>query len=217
MDKQNLIPPNHPLNQSAEPPNKGGSKSRPSSYKHLLSTIGVVLAAPIIAIIMVTTVFQVYEVDGQSMESTLHDTDRLIVLKAPKTWASVTNSDYIPGRYDIVVFNQIAQQGSYGERQLIKRVIGLPGDRVKISSGKVRIYNADHPKGYMVDGMGPEYEIPEKTSGNVDITVPEGEVFVLGDNRQNSSDSRVFGTVSSEQIVGKLSLRFYPFNQTDTF
>lgn len=217
MTEQNLIPPNHPLNDQVETPKNKGPRPQTSSHRHLLSTISVILAAPIIALIMVTNVFQVYEVDGQSMDSTLHDNDRLIVLKVPKTWANITSNDYIPERYEIIVFNQIEQQDSYGERQLIKRVVGLPGDRVVISNGSVRIYNEASPKGFSADDISPEHEATENTSGNVDITVPEGEVFVLGDNRQNSSDSRVFGTVPTEQIVGKLSLRFYPFSQTDTF
>jgi signal peptidase I len=219
MSEQNLIPPNHPFNDPLELPEKRdrpGSKRHPS-YKHLLSTIGVIIAAPIIALIMVTSVFQVYEVDGQSMETTLHDNDRLIVLKTPKTWANITGNDYIPSRYDIVVFNQAGQSGSHAGRQLIKRVIGLPGDRVVISKGNVKIYNESAPAGYTVDNFGPESAAIENTSGNVDITVPDDEIFVLGDNRQNSSDSRVFGTVETSQIVGKLSLRFYPFNQTDAF
>jgi signal peptidase I len=169
------------------------------------------------ALILVTSVFQVYEVDGQSMETTLHDNDRLIVLKTPKTWASLTSGTYVPERYDVVVFNQYGSFGSSsGERQLIKRVVGLPGERVVVSDGKVKIYNHEHPEGYLVDQAGSEYKI-NNTPGNVDINIPENEVFLLGDNRNNSSDSRVFGTVPAEQIVGKLSLRFYPFNQADNF
>lgn len=217
MSEQNLIPPNHPLNEPVEPPKKDEPKKGLSSYRHLLSTIGVIIAAPLIALIMVTSVFQVYEVDGQSMESTLHDNDRLVVLKVPRTWASITGGNYIPDRYNIIVFNQIGQQDFYGERQLIKRVVGLPGDRVVISKGIVKVYNDEHSQGYNVDKQGPEQAATENTSGNVDITVPDNEVFVLGDNRQNSSDSRVFGTVPVDQIVGKLSIRFYPFDQTDVF
>jgi signal peptidase I len=79
------------------------------------------------------------------------------------------------------------------------------------------VYNDWHPGGFAVDGSSPERAIIEDTSGNVDITVSEGEVFVLGDNRQNSSDSRIFGTVPAEQIVGELALRFYPFSQAKKF
>jgi signal peptidase I len=166
---------------------------------------------------MIATVFQVYEVDGQSMEATLHDNDRLVVFKTPRTWARVTGNDYIPKRYDIIIFNQPSAPEHGSKRQLIKRVIGLPGDRVVISDGKVVVYSPDSPDGYAVDDAGPEYEASASTPGNVGLTVPEGEVFVLGDNRANSSDSRVFGTVPSEQIVGKLGFRFYPLSQTDSF
>lgn len=185
---------------------------------HLWSTLAVIIAAPVIALIMVSTVFQVYEVDGQSMERTLHDNDRLVVLKTARTWARLTGNDYVPNRYDIVIFNQKYDLPTDASRQLIKRVIGLPGDRVVISDGQVKVYNSEHPDGYAVDIEGPQYEQPTTTtSGNVNLTVPEGEIFVLGDNRNNSSDSRVFGTVPVEQIVGKLGFRFYPFSQADSF
>jgi signal peptidase I len=217
MNEQNLIPPNHPLNNPDQTETASSDRQSRRDRRHLLSTIGVILAAPIMALVLVTSVFQVYEVDGQSMETTLHDNDRLIVLKTPKTWANITGGSYVPGRYDIVVFNQYGSfSSSSGERQLIKRVVGLPGERIVVSSGKVKIYNHEHPEGYLVDQAGSEYEIAN-TPGNVDINIPENEIFLLGDNRNNSSDSRVFGTVPAEQIVGKLSLRFYPFNQADNF
>lgn len=216
MSEQNLIPPNHPLNEPAKYPETPRARTQ-TPHRHLLSTIAVIVAAPVIALVLVSSVFQVYEVDGQSMESTLQHNDRLIVLKTPKTWARISGNEYIPDRYEVIIFNQISQEGSLGERQLIKRVIGLPGDRVVIAKGHVLVYNDWHPGGFAVDGSSPERAIIEDTSGNVDITVSEGEVFVLGDNRQNSSDSRIFGTVPAEQIVGELALRFYPFSQAKKF
>lgn len=212
----NLIPPGHPLNATSQPPGKPNPK-RDSARGHLVSTLAVIIAAPILALLMVAYIFQIYEVDGQSMEPTLHNNDRLVVLKTPKTWAGITGSQYVPGRGDIVVFNQTSHENSYGERQLIKRVIGLPGDRVVISNGKVRVYNNAHPKGYLVDEYEPWSDIVSDTPGNVDLQVPDYEVFVLGDNRGNSFDSPDFGTVPAEQIVGKLALRFFPFNQAHSF
>jgi signal peptidase I len=97
------------------------------------------IAAPIIAIFLTTFIFQSYEVDGPSMETTLENHDRLIVLKVPKTIARLTNSHYIPNRNDIIIFKTSAiQDGSLddgSEKQLVKRVIGLPGDRVVVKNG----------------------------------------------------------------------------------
>lgn len=197
-----------------------GTKKAEGSWKEHLSTIGIVLAAPLLALFMINFVFQTYEVDGPSMETTLQDNDRLIVWKVPRTWASITGNNYIPDRYDIIVFNH---QGGFGsssgssKKQLIKRVIGLPGERVVIKDGVATVYNQEHPDGFLVDRFGPEASVINTTSGNIDQTVKEGEVFVLGDNRENSLDSRGLGTVPSEDIVGELALRIYPLDNVDTF
>lgn len=203
-------------NQPKHPNNHGVDSSR---LRENLSTIGVIIAAPLLALLMINFVFQTYEVDGPSMESTLHNHDRLIVLKVPRTWSKITGHSYIPQRYDIIVFDHSGGFGEPGvsEKQLIKRVIGLPGDRVVIKDGVATIYNQEHPDGFLVDRNGPESRVITVTSGNIDITVKNDEVFVMGDNRENSLDSRNLGTVRAEDIVGKLSMRIYPFNDTQKF
>jgi len=177
--------------------------------KEILSTIGILLLAPLAAIILTAFVFQFYRVDGPSMEKTLHNNDRLIVFKLPKSWARLTNRTYLPARDDIVVFNRTEEDGT--ERQLIKRVVGLPGDHIVVKNNKVIIYNLDHPDGYDPDGGKDHQPYTIPTAGNVDLTVPEGQVFVLGDNRKNSLDSRVFGTIHADDIVGRLGTRVFPF------
>lgn len=190
-----------------------------SNLKEILSTLGIIIAAPILALFLTTFVFQTYEVDGPSMETTLQDKDRLIVLKLPHTWAKVTGSHYIPKRYDIVVFNHsgvFSGEGT-GEKQLIKRVIGLPGERVRVSGGTVTIYNEQSPAGFLVDRDNPVGTTLSPTPGEYNSVVPEGEVFVLGDNRENSLDSVELGTVKSNDLVGKLAIRIYPFSQTHSY
>ena len=196
-------------------------KHRPSRGQRLRSvaaTLLVLVAAPLTAFILTVYVFQTYEVDGPSMESTLQDNDRLLVLKLGRSWARFSGGTYLPRRGDIIVFNR-SETASSGEhkRQLIKRVVGLPGDRVVIGDGQLTIFNSDYPAGYRPDSVLAHGVVTGPTTGNFDITVPEDEVFVMGDNRNNSLDSRTFGTVSHTDIVGRLWVRILPFNKFDAF
>jgi signal peptidase I len=186
--------------------------------KSVASTLGILLLAPLLALFLTAFIFQSYQVDGPSMQTTLHDKDRLIVLKVPRTWARLTHHDYIPNRGDVIIFNHPDINGlSSNEKQLIKRVIGLPGERVVVKDGQVTVYNQGNPKGFSPDNTLPYGSVIKYTSGDVDLVVPAGEVFVCGDNRSNSLDSRYFGTVPASDIVGKLGLRVYPFNQSQVF
>jgi signal peptidase I len=188
--------------------------------KETLSTLGIIILAPIVALILTAFVFQSYQVDGPSMETTLHNKDRLIVTKIPRTWSRLTRHSYIPDRYDIVIFNhtgEFSDSQFVTEKQLIKRVIGLPGDKVIVKDGIVTIYNKERPEGFLIDREGPEKNTIANTPGNIEETVNEGEIYVMGDNRENSLDSRTFGSVRTQDVVGKLSLRIYPFDTANKF
>lgn len=187
--------------------------------KNIISTILIILCAPLVALLLISFVFQSYEVDGPSMESTLQNRDRLIVVKTSRTWAKITNSHYIPDRYDIVIFTKpgFMDYGHTTEKQLIKRVIGLPGERVVVHEGKVTVYNDEHPDGFNPDKSGAYTLMSDTTPGEVDLTVPKNEIFVAGDNRHNSLDSRYFGTVPVDEIVGTLALRIYPIDKAQKF
>lgn len=205
------IPPVPPQAPVPEPESKDGIKS-------IASTLALLALAPLLALLLTAFVFQSYEVDGPSMQTTLQNHDRLIVLKIPRTWARLTHHNYIPNRGDIVIFNHAeGANGVDGEKQLIKRVIALPGERVVVKEGKVTVYNQAHPEGFSPDATLPYGKVITETVGDVDLVVPPGEVFVCGDNRSNSLDSRYFGTVPSSEIVGKLGLRVYPFNKAERF
>lgn len=205
-------------------PNKvDGSPDKSEEKKHnakkeLFSTLAILILAPVIAIFLTVFVFQSYQVDGPSMEKTLHNNDRLIVVKTGKTWSKITRKNYIPPRYSIVVFNYNGDSNyEIQNKQLIKRVIGLPGDHIVIKDGVTTIYNSIHPDGFYPDKIGPESSVVNTTGGDIDRTIKPGEVFVMGDNRGNSLDSRVFGPISSQDIIGTLSLRIYPFNAFKKF
>lgn len=191
------------------------AKKRRDSLKSALTTIGILIAAPLIAILLTTFVFQSYEVDGESMETTLQNNDRLIVWKMPVSFAKLTSSTYIPARGEIIIFhkNESSTVMSLGDKQLIKRVIGLPGERVVVRDGEIRVYNSENPDGFDPDATGLYLITSETTPGSVDMTVPDGEVFVVGDNRTNSLDSRAIGTIQSDEIIGELSFRIFPFNK----
>ncbi len=195
------------------------SDTSKEGWRSVLSTILILALAPVMAWLMITFVFQSYEVDGPSMESTLQDKDRLIVLKTGKTIARLTNKDYIPKRYEVIIFikHGLAELGTSQDKQLIKRVIGLPGERIVVSDGKITIYNKEFPNGFDPDKDQEYAETIAFTNGNVDLTVPEGEVFVAGDNRGNSLDSRSFGSVPNEDIVGKLVFRLFPINKAESY
>jgi len=154
------------------------------------------------------------------MEETLQDRDRLIVWKVPRSVSSITNNSSIPDRGDIIVFNQTESSGAlaaYDSKQLIKRVIALPGERIAIKNNTVAVYNETHPSGFNPDSTGDYSDKLITTSGEIDLVVPKDQVFVLGDNRPNSLDSRVFGPVHVDEVVGKLTFRIFPFNQVRSF
>lgn len=195
------------------------SDTSKEGWRSVLSTILILALAPVMAWLMITFVFQSYEVDGPSMESTLQDKDRLIVLKTGKTYARLTNKDYIPKRYEVIIFvkHGLAELGSLEDKQLIKRVIGLPGERVVVADGRITVYNEEFPNGFDPDKDQEYAQTIAFTSGNVDLTVPDGEVFVAGDNRGNSLDSRSFGSVPNEDIIGKLVFRLFPINKAESY
>lgn len=208
------------VHQSVEEPDHSPTYSnKDSGLRSVLSTLAILIIAPVIALLLTAYVFQSYEVDSPSMETSLQNHDRLIVLKVPRTVSRLTGHAFTPNRGDVIIFvkHNLYEQGLSTDRQLIKRVIGLPGDHVVVDNGKVTVFNKEHPDGFMPDATLPYGSVIQTTPGNVDITVQPGEVFVCGDNRTNSLDSRSFGAVSSHDIVGKLVLRIYPLDKTKKF
>jgi len=153
------------------------------------------------------------------MADTLHNGDRLIIWKVPKTLARITGNDYLPNRGDIVV---VVKKGLYEdegdkEKQLIKRVIALPGERVVVKDGTLTVYNTERPEGFQPDEELPYGKDIPATTGEVDSVVPAGSIFVVGDNRPNSLDSRSFGPVPEKDIVGKLIARVLPLSDAERF
>lgn len=194
---------------------------RSSRFTDIFSTLFVVLAAFALALCLIAFVFQSYQVDGPSMENTLQNDDRLIVWKVPRTLARITGRAYVPNRGDIVIFNEdgLAEFGQSNVKQLVKRVIGLPGDRVVVKNGHVTIYDTQHANGFDPDQTlpyGKAHPLPY-TAGDIDITLSADQIFVCGDNRTDSLDSRAFGPVNVDDIIGKLVLRMFPLSTIERF
>lgn len=196
--------------------NKGPTliKKVPAALVGVWWIIEVIVSVIIMIIVIRAFVFQTYEVFGSSMSPTLSEQDRLIVFKLGKVTSNLFG-EYVPKRGEIVVFDSPKNDNL----QLVKRVIALPGERIVIESGEITVFNEEFP-----DGFDPDLEFVDTLSypktGNVDLTVPEGEIFVAGDNRATgkSLDSRNdLGTIPVENVVGDLIFRHVPLSDAGTF
>ncbi len=169
--------------------------------KEALDWILHILIAVIIGVLIVNFIAQVTIVSGSSMETTLHNGDRLIVDKISKRFTDIMQGD-------IVTINH--PQDILGEHTpIIKRVIGVKGDLVEIKDGKVFVNGKEYVQNYtlgsVTNDVNPQYS---------KIIVKEGYIYVLGDNRtpSGSLDSRSFGEVSLDKIGGRAWIRIIPFN-----
>jgi signal peptidase I len=146
-------------------------------------------------------VAQPFLVSGASMEETFHNGDYLIVDR-------VSYTIHDPERGDVIIFRYPKDPSKF----FIKRIIAIPGDTINIEGSKVTIKNTEFPNGFVID----EPYIKSMKSGiNISETLGEREYFVMGDNRDESSDSRVWGVLQEERIIGKAFLRLFPPNSFD--
>jgi len=186
--------------------------------KEIINWIFIILGAFLLTSLVNSKVFARVQVQQSSMENTLYSSQQLIVDKLSYNFES-------PKRGDIIIFLENEQRGTImddailfannikslfkntqKDNRLVKRVIGIPGDEVNIKDGYVYI-NGKKLKEPYVKGETFSGEI------NLPIKVPDNKLFVLGDNRPVSKDSRAFGLINSDQVEGKAIFRVFPFNK----
>ena len=149
------------------------------------------------------------------MEKTYFTGNQVLVNKVPRTVAGINRSEYVPERGQVVIVrasfgNTVLSSEDTTNLTLIKRLIGLPGERVVVKEGVLTVYNEMNPKGFQPDrGSSWEEEMtPDVPLENIDIQLGTGEVFVSGDNRPQSIDSRFNGALSTKEIIGTVIADF---------
>lgn len=177
----------------ANGPAKGKGKRNP--YVEWLVVLVVAISS---ALLVKAYVMQQFAVDGRSMDTTLHNGDRVLVNK-------LSYRLHDPRRGDVVVLKQL--NGS-AERDLIKRVIALPGETIEVQDCAVTIDGKTLNEPY----LDPTVVTPGNCGPGYPATkVPENQVFVMGDNRPGSGDSRSFGPVSEDLLIGRAFVVIWPF------
>ncbi|MFA8438789.1 signal peptidase I [Pueribacillus sp. YX66] len=167
----------------------------------VFSWIRTILFAVIIAFLIRAFLFTNYIVEGDSMLPTMHHGDRLVVNK-------LVYKLYEPERFDVIVFHATSQA------DYIKRIIGLPGDHIEYKNDVLYINGEPYDEPFLDEmKMNGERLTHDFTLQQIigKETVPENTVFVLGDNRRNSTDSRNLGVIPFDQIVGEVNVKYWPF------
>ena len=175
-------------------------KSKPDTVKNALNFLFDFVELVVIslaAVLLFTTFIMRHSVvEGSSMEGTLYENEHLMI----------SDLFYTPERGDVVVCEDYS---TTLRKPLIKRVIGLAGDRIQIEGETVKVNGVTLSEDYvLIDGPMEEYTL--------DIIIPEGQLFLMGDHRNYSTDSRDFGPVDEDSVIGKVLFRFYPFDKFGT-
>jgi len=188
------------------PENLTPQESVKEAFKEFVwETVKIIIISLIIIIPIRYYVIQPFYVSGASMEPNFHDHEYLIIDEISYRFNEVK-------RGEIVVFRHPSGENNF----YIKRIIGLPNERLVIKDGQVIIYNQQNPNGAVLDET--EYLAEGLlTNGEVDVGLAENEYYVMGDNRLSSLDSRKFGAILRKDIVGKTWLRGWPIDRFKVF
>jgi signal peptidase I len=163
--------------------------------KEIFDWVKSIVIAVALGLLIVNFVIQPTKVFQHSMEPTLFEGDRVLLEKISQKVNRLS-------RGDIIAF-----KSPVDSRIFIKRIIGVEGDKVVIKDEKVYVNGKELKEDYLKDGT---------TTGNLEENVPENKLFVMGDNRQGSQDSRAFGCINVDSVRGRALVLFYPFNKIST-
>ena len=181
----------------------------------------VIFFATIIIIPVKIFFFQPFFVEGASMEPSFFGGDYLIVNEFGYKTTDIRLGDTLDFsvrpfrellRFDAVVFRYPRNPSQY----FIKRIIGLPGETVQIKDSRVTIYNKEHPNGFVLDDR-PYLSPRVMTADMAAVELKSDEYFVMGDNRSHSYDSRIIGPIPEDKIIGKVSVRVWPFTGAEVY
>ncbi|MFN0060195.1 MAG: signal peptidase I [Planctomycetota bacterium] len=178
---------------------RAGAGRRRRGLGFLLESLTVIVLGVLLAVGLHVFVTQVYAISGQSMEPTFRNGERVIIHKLSPGWLSIDHGDVL-----------IFASPNDPSKNLIKRVIALPGEHVHIESGKVYIDEKELDESYV------RRELTTYAPRAYDWIVPPDHVFVMGDNRAQSQDSRHFGFVPQRDVKGKVFLRVWPIESFDS-
>ncbi len=175
--------------------------------RNILEFIKIVIISLLIILPIRYFIIQPFYVKGASMEPTFHDHEYLIIDEI-----SYRFND--PQRGEVIVFRYPDNPQEY----FIKRVIGLPGEKIEIINGDIFIYNIDNPEGFKLEEATYLADnIKTYNTNEAPVELGASEYFVLGDNRYASKDSRTFGALNKSFITGRVFLRGWPFNRFTVF
>lgn len=167
----------------------------------------VIVGAILLALIVKVFLLQAFYIPSLSMYPTLHEGDRVLVNKLSYKLHDVN-------RGDVIVFERPASETSSNIPDLIKRVVGLPGESVSFDNGSVYINGVRLDESYLPDGtVTSSANAPNKCTPQAPCIVPEGQVWVMGDNRSDSKDSRYFGAIDESSIVGRAFVTVWPLGR----
>ncbi len=183
-------------------------RKRSNGSKLLIEWIVLIVSALTIALLIKTFLFQAFVIPSESMEPTLHgctgcEDDRILVNKLSYRLHDVN-------RGDIVVFDAPKGRATDEIKDYVKRVIGLGGEEIESRNGQVFIDGKPLDEPYINEACSSRNDFGSPIDPQ---TVPPGHVFVMGDNRCQSSDSRVFGPIDTDTIVGRAFVRIWPINR----
>lgn len=179
----------------------------------ILEWVVILTSALILALVIKVYVMQTFYIPSESMERTLLVNDKVLVNKTASKWNGWWGVGGGIRHGDVIVFSRPSNLDAGPEvKDLIKRVVGLPGDTVEGRNGYIFVNGTqiDEPYVYSVSG-GTDWKGPAVDDGP--IRLGSDEYFVLGDHRDRSDDGRVFGPITKDQIVGKAFVRFWPLGR----